>query len=469
MLWFSFVYIPLEFLDQRKVEPCFIKDEHVPTVSTSPLLYRQDQPTPLVFVLHGYSGTAQGIESSTGFSGISDREGFIAVYPNALPWTTGLQMWCGGGAYYDWWDGQVDDVNFFETLIDVISTDYTIDPNRIYAFGHSNGGFMCHHLGARLPHRFAAIAPCAGLMALNDFVEGPPVSVIHFHGEDDAVVAYGGIPHDGFMGVESIMQAWAQRNGCDSNAVVIRNDTMTLARKWSTPDISGDVILYKLKNYGHGLSTRSGLNSPEIAWEFFKSHPRMDMNECLQEDGPVVNVTQNLRYSSFDWAMYFAEEGDHLVLSPGFYPPFSLIDKQLVITSEDPNDPYYIGGTIFQGDPNEPVITLSHNSEACILAGLTIRAGAVGIAGTATQATLRNCRLMDNLSHGLELSDSSNPYLNHCLITANGQSGIIMHDQLGPRGPIYCEPIIEDCVIVQNGEADIVGGDPNIIHSIVSE
>jgi len=79
----------------------------------------------------------------------------------------------------------VDDVSFIAKLIDTVSANYTIDPNRIFVFGTSSGGFMAHHLGARLPGRFAAIAPWAGLLAFNDFAAGPPVSVIHFHGAQD--------------------------------------------------------------------------------------------------------------------------------------------------------------------------------------------------------------------------------------------------------------------------------------------
>ena len=240
-----------------------------------PPSYQEGHPMALVFTLHGYSNTAAGFEKKSGFNHISDREGFIVVYPNAVHFgSKQKQLWNGGGIYEIWWRGQVDDVGFFAKLIDTISAQYTIDPNRIFVFGTSSGGFMAHHLGARLPDRFAAIAPWAALLAYNDFAAGPPVSVIHFHGGQDEKVLYKGLPNWGFYGVEHGIRLWARRNRCQSPPIVIKDDPNTLVRRWATPTGTGDVVLYKLKNEDHGMPDPSICNVPEIAWTFFKNHPR---------------------------------------------------------------------------------------------------------------------------------------------------------------------------------------------------
>jgi parallel beta-helix repeat protein len=75
---------------------------------------------------------------------------------------------------------------------------------------------------------------------------------------------------------------------------------------------------------------------------------------------------------------------------------------------------------------------------------------------------------MDNLTHGIELFDSSSPLLKNCLITANGQTGITMRPSPG-RGASPCEPVIENCIIVDNGNAAIDGGEPVIVDSIIQE
>ena len=184
-------------------------------------------------------------------------------------------------------------------------------------------------------------------------------------------------------------------------------------------------------------------------------------------NGPIANQSTGLRFSSIQCAINYANPDDTIVIEPGVYEENITLDQDIAVQSVDPNNPYYIGGTIIQGDPNEPVVTLSNNTANCTLAGLTIRTGAIGIMGTAMDATLHNCRIIDNTIHGIELFEGSSPYFDHCLITANGQIGITMHEKTSSRSTIYCQPTIKDCVIVQNGETAIEGGDPQIVDSII--
>jgi len=241
-----------------------------------PPSYQEGFPTALVFALHRYGGTAAGFETKTGFSRIADREGFMVVYPDAVAHGPNQrQMWNSGGIFAKWWAGQVNDVSFFANLIDTLSTHYTTDPNRVFVFGESSGGFMAHHLAARLPGRFAAIAPWAGLLAYNDLKPGPPVSVIHFHGARDKDVLYKGMPNWDFCGVEQGIRLWAKHNRCKSTPIVIKDDRKTLVRRWAAPMGVGDVVLYKLKHQDHKMPTPSNCNLPEVAWAFFKTHPRI--------------------------------------------------------------------------------------------------------------------------------------------------------------------------------------------------
>jgi polyhydroxybutyrate depolymerase len=49
-----------------------------------PAGHDKSKPTALVFCLHSHGGTGREIEKRTGLSLLADKEGFIAVYPNAL-------------------------------------------------------------------------------------------------------------------------------------------------------------------------------------------------------------------------------------------------------------------------------------------------------------------------------------------------------------------------------------------------
>ena len=209
-----------------------------------------------------------------------------------------------------------------------------------------------------------------------------------------------------------------------------------------------------------GFIWGSGNVAPIEVW--LNNTPITDPN------GPIENKTTGERFSIIQYAIERAEPNDAIKMEPAIYNESIVLDRDILLQSLDPNDPYYIGGTIIQGDTSTPVITLENNTNACETAGLTIRTGTVGVHGTATDAVLRNCRIMDNFTHGMELFQLSSPLLNNCLITANGQTGITMHATVG-RGNPTCEPVIDNCIIVDNGNAAIDGGDPVIVDSLISE
>ena len=186
-------------------------------------------------------------------------------------------------------------------------------------------------------------------------------------------------------------------------------------------------------------------------------------------NGPVRNLNTRERYNSIQAAAIFAQDGDVIVIDPDIYQEsIDLTGKTLLLQSVDPNNPVYIGGTIIQGRIDNPVVILQSNSRDCEIAGLTIRAGSVGIRGTETNATICNCRIMDNVTNGMELFQSSSPLLKNCLITANGQTGIKMHPPVG-RGMSPCAPTIESCIIVDNGDGAIDGGEPIIVNSTIED
>ena len=182
---------------------------------------------------------------------------------------------------------------------------------------------------------------------------------------------------------------------------------------------------------------------------------------------PAISIgTQG--YSTIQSAINAAQSGDMVILNPGFYQENIIIsDKTVLLSSLDPNDPNCVDSTIIQADVNEPVLTMGEYTWACEIAGLTLRAGSVGVMGMATDAKFRNCRIVDNLTHGMELFQVSKPHLLNCLLTGNGQTGIKMHATTGGRMPLYCQPLIENCTIIDNGEIGIVGGKPVLVDSVI--
>jgi poly(3-hydroxybutyrate) depolymerase len=106
-------------------------------------------------VLHGFLESQKEVIDQ-GWSGASDRHGFIAIYPNrSISWNAGV---CCGDASVT----KRDDVSWLVTTLDKMRTEFGL--SAIYLAGNSNGGMMIERLLAERPNvsdRFAlwAAAP----------------------------------------------------------------------------------------------------------------------------------------------------------------------------------------------------------------------------------------------------------------------------------------------------------------------
>lgn len=154
------------------------------------------EPAPLLFVLHGFGGSAEGIGGYVSFDeSLVDRYDVhpVVVYPNGTGVEEGFpQSWNAGGccpfATFD----LVDDVAFFDELITKITDNYDIDSERVWVVGHSNGGMMAYRLACELSSRITAIGVAAGALMTDSCSPTRPVSALHLHGELDTVVPLAG-------------------------------------------------------------------------------------------------------------------------------------------------------------------------------------------------------------------------------------------------------------------------------------
>ncbi len=334
-------------------------------------------------------------------------------------------------------------------LVRAHAAEWSIDPNKIGIMGFSAGGYLAHSV---------LFDYSGGLQPSYDAVGQVP-----FYPNFCALVYAAWIPLHASADF-SARTAPTFLTGCRDDSYVVVPNYQAIAGGLTALSIPSQLLLFDTGGHGFGLGAAGTTGAWTRAFRTWLSQTGV-MSDA---NGPVANTTAGRQFYSIQCALDSAKAGDTLVLAPGVYEESLTLDQDVTVRSADPNDSYYIGGTIVQGDTKNPVLTLSQNTAACILAGLTIRAGSLGIRGTATNATVRDCRIMDNVSHGLDLYEGSNPHLTHCLITANGGTGITMHDKPG-RSITYCKPVIERCVIVQNGAKSLVGGQPVVTDSIVQE
>jgi len=143
---------------------------------------------PIVFVIHGYTGSAEGIAAYTGMNSIAEREGFIAVYPQGTIDSNGNTFFNVGYEFND--DSPINDVSFIRELVRSISQEFNLKRKKAFATGMSNGGDMSYLLACTSSDLFKAVAPVAGVLmkGLKDSCElSSPVPIFEIHGTADKI------------------------------------------------------------------------------------------------------------------------------------------------------------------------------------------------------------------------------------------------------------------------------------------
>lgn len=256
--------------------------------------YDASQSYPFVYNLHGFTSNASQQQFYTRMDATADANGFIVCYPNGVDasWNVG---WSFGST--------ADDVGFLVDLVDALAEEYSIDSDRLYSCGMSNGGFMSYKLACEQSGKFAAIASVTGSMVPSELTACDPVRqmpVMQIHGTADPTVAYGG----SFISapVEDVVNYWVDRDGCVLMADTIAVEDINIfdgcaAERIEYTDCENDneVVFYKIEGGGHtwpdgalsiGVTNRDFDGSQEI-WNFFS---RFDLNGAIVSSN--VNVGQ---------------------------------------------------------------------------------------------------------------------------------------------------------------------------------
>lgn len=256
-------------------------------------------PLPLVVVLHGGAGTAEGAAKMTGFDAEADEHGFIAVYPNGTDKERPVRALLGKQGFLTWNAGSccgyaeekgVDDVGFIRAVVADVEKQHAVDPKRIYATGISNGGMLSYRLACEASDLFAAIGPVAGIVEIPDCRPAHPVAVIDFQGTDDENVPLkGGIGRkevgkkEDRRPVQYSIDLWVKADGC-SVTVKSEHPDIHLTNYGGCRDNTA-IDYYVVQGGGHawpgGQQMASFLDKPNpnipataLIWSFFKDHPK---------------------------------------------------------------------------------------------------------------------------------------------------------------------------------------------------
>jgi polyhydroxybutyrate depolymerase len=184
-----------------------------------PTGYDAATPTPLVFLLHGYTASGDIQEAYFQFEPLAESRGFLYVHPDGTVDPGGQQFWNATDACCAFGPDAPDDTAYLMAIIEQVSAEYNVDPKAIFLAGHSNGGFMSYRMACQHADTIAGIASLAGATFADtaDCTPSEPVSVLQVHGTSDETIAYdgGSIAGVDYPSAAQTVEFWVANNGCD--------------------------------------------------------------------------------------------------------------------------------------------------------------------------------------------------------------------------------------------------------------
>jgi len=310
--------------------------------------YDSQKKYPVVILLHGMNQDAEDMERLTGFDHTADKDGIIAVYPVALHgrWNVGVRpaerrpMGMGPGGHHHGYPGgvypgggypgggspggggggypgggqqqprsqqpeeehrpaEVDDVGFFNQMLDQLSSKFSADPSRIYAAGLSEGGFMSQRVACALSDRIAAVATIGATTPKTMIcLPSRPVALVMIEGTSDPVVPYsGGTEHNlsvATLSAEDSVKTWAKIDHCGEKPAHAKLPEAKGSMEVKTDTYDGcgqgaQVVLYSVKGAGNTWpggeqyeaenaigKTSQDLNANEVIWNFLATRKLAD-------------------------------------------------------------------------------------------------------------------------------------------------------------------------------------------------
>ena len=174
----------------------------------------------------------------------------------------------------------------------------------------------------------------------------------------------------------------------------------------------------------------------------------------------VENLTIGQKYGSVEVALCLAESGDEIVIAPGRYlEDIDFREEGVIVRSEAPRDPNIVATTIIVGDGEGPAVTFSSGKDSkCLLDGLTIAGGAVGISCRDALPTISNCTIGGTGDVAIEYWPGCEPAIVDCNILG------MLASKLDDRTVVAYWPLDEtEGVTVRDSAGDNDGmllGDP---------
>lgn len=210
-----------------------------------PTGYDARRAYPLLFAFHGLGGSGAQAQLYFGLTRATAGEAII-VYPDAVG---SSRAWGISGS------AATADLAFFDTLVNTLGSSLCVDRSRIFAAGHSMGGYFSNTLGCARGNTLRAIAPVAGGGPYVTCDSGKVAAWV-MAARDDGTVAY--------TNGEASRDRWLRANGCSSTTRPVGPSACVA---YDGCDPAHPVHWCLEQTGGHSWPSYGG----QAIWSFFKS------------------------------------------------------------------------------------------------------------------------------------------------------------------------------------------------------
>lgn len=146
-----------------------------------PASLQSEQPAALIVVFHGRTNSNEQVRRYMRLDGGATDS--IIVYPAALLTPDGGYSWRDPGDSAS----QPRDLDLFDRIVERYSSDYCIDPDRIFVVGHSLGAYFANSVACLRADTVRAVASVAG--GILPAACEAQVAALLFHNPNDTLVA----------------------------------------------------------------------------------------------------------------------------------------------------------------------------------------------------------------------------------------------------------------------------------------
>jgi len=270
--------------------------------------YNDSNVVPLLFNFHGGNGTMSDQIYLSDMRSLADENNFIIVYPQAIadPTDDGSLNWIFKG------DSDHDDIYFIESIIDELSSQYSIDLSRVYACGYSLGGEFVYELLCRLNNKIAAgvvVARTMGQYQYENCNPEHPTAIMTILGTEDYESNYDGVVYNGvtyYISADDTHQYWTNYNNTDVNPSEIElpnnnsSDGSTVTKRiWGNGEACVSVVELRINGGEHdwpGSTGNMDINSNNEIWDFVSQY---SLDGLIEECSLSVNIDNKSEFKIY--------------------------------------------------------------------------------------------------------------------------------------------------------------------------